>query len=429
MPAAKKNRSEDPTKPAVPSQPVWQRVGDSGSWERIPDADVALMDAAVKAKTPVVASTEVTYKPGKSIVFDLAKMTETDGADVRALRRLVPGVWEWKDDTGIFVQFYDEDNAMIESEWRKLPLGKGEGVFNTTNLSFNVGFNSPYRFELATVADDAGVVKGVQINQASGNKRELRRRTADEANAVWDTKAFGIAAMKPPADPDVPAAPAAAAAAPADDDAGLTRGVSFAGSVLAPPATWAPQTKPFQYFDVAEGSTEWKDVSGPFLKTLQRKGAKIISIRRIQNEPLWRFYALTRYRVAQRNGGDAKEQPQLYHGCRVRQNLDAIIEYGFDMRVARDGLAGLGIYFALSASYSNCGYVLMNPDKTKEMLVCRVAVGSHTMGKHGMKRPPPKPGKKNNGELYDSVARLPTMYVVFDNSQAYPEYLVKYRDV
>ena len=145
---------------------------------------------------------------------------------------------------------------------------------------------------------------------------------------------------------------------------------------------------------------------------------------------LWKFYALTRYRVAMRNSGNPNEK-YLYHGARVRENMDAIINFGFDMRVARNGLAGVGIYFAVHSSYSNCGYVLYDPaTKTKEMFVCRVAVGSCTKGKSGMVRPPPKSKKKaDQGDLYDSVHNNEdVMYIVFDNTQAYPEYLIKYKE-
>jgi hypothetical protein len=416
MPPAKKVRSEAAQAPLPPV--VWQRLSDDGKlWAEVPAGDAAVLETAFKTGLPSMTIATMSWAAGAPLTYDFAKFLES-GADgsSRPVRRLTPGVWEWKDDTGVFVAFYDEDNVMIEQAWRVMSPADAEAKFSTTKLSFNAGFNSQYTFSLQTCPKN-GELKGTQLNEDSGNVRELRRSTADVAMAVWDTKDFGIAAMKAP--PAMPADPTPAAGG---GDDGIARGASFASGIMKAPDTWEPQTQPLQYFDVKEGSAEYKDITGPFLKKLNCK-AKIISVRRIQNEPLWRFYALTRYRVAQRNKGDANEQAQLYHGCRVRQNLDSIIEYGFDMRVARDGLAGLGIYFALSSSYSNCGYVLQNPDKSKEMLVCRVAVGSHVQGKHGMKRPPPK-GKSN--ELHDSVSRLPQMYVVFDNSQAYPEYLIKY---
>lgn len=204
---------------------------------------------------------------------------------------------------------------------------------------------------------------------------------------------------------------------------------SHALDVFKLPDSWQPQTNNLEHFKIAEGSEEFNGIAAPFKKTLQQD-ATILSMHRIQNKNLWRFYALTRHRVASRNTHKDANEMLLYHGARVRENMNAIQEFGFDMRVARDGSAGIGIYFAVNSSYSNGGYVLRHPDGTKEMFVCRVAVGSHTQGKHGMKRPPPKSGKKAEaGELYDSVhnGHPISMYIVFDNNQAYPEYVIHYK--
>ena len=62
----------------------------------------------------------------------------------------------------------------------------------------------------------------------------------------------------------------------------------------------------------------------------------------------------------------------------------------FDMRVAATGLYGVGIYFAVNASYSDSGYVFQNTDKSKEMFICRVTCGKHVPGNSALRRPPPK---------------------------------------
>jgi poly [ADP-ribose] polymerase 7/11/12/13 len=60
----------------------------------------------------------------------------------------------------------------------------------------------------------------------------------------------------------------------------------------------------------------------------------------------------------------------------------------------------------------------------KKMLMCRVALGEVGQGKHGLRRPPSKPGKK--GDLYDSVSNGSNVFVIFDNHQSYPEYIVTF---
>merc|ERR1711862_249003 len=124
-------------------------------------------------------------------------------------------------------------------------------------------------------------------------------------------------------------------------------------------------------------------------------------------------------------GAKDANQMMLFHGARERKNMDAITNFGFDLRVANDGMYGVGIYFAVNAQYSDSGYVLQNKDKSKEMFICRVLTGRHVAGKHGIRRPPPVDTKNPNGELYDSVTggKPVIMHVVFDNSMALPEYV------
>jgi hypothetical protein len=414
MPPKKKAKVELTAAPAIAKGDAWQRLNDAGThWEDYSAADAAAIAAAAAAKLPSLAAGDAECAPkGATTMFDLGKLVETvlDTGRERPMRCLAAPAWEYKDDSGLFVGFYDDDNARLEGLYRACAFAPGApAVFQTKDLSFNVDFGSMYSFTIQPSAPGAAAA-GKQKNEDSGRERELRRGSAAAATAVWATADFGIAAMKAPPAPILPAAGAG--------------GGDSAAAIMAPPAHWQPQSKPMEYFTVDPATAEYADVLKPFVKTLNQKSHKIISVQRLQNTALWRFYALTRHRVAQRNGGNASER-NLFHGCRVRKNMDAILEYGFDMRVACDGLAGVGIYFALNASYSNCGYVLQNGDKSKEMIVCRVACGRDAPGLHGMKRPPLLP--KSTAESYDSTSRLPTMYVVYDNAQAYPEYIIKYK--
>ena len=415
MPPKKKARAEDAKADAGKLPTLWQWRDDAGVWSDFIEADAALLEKTFQSKKPVVTTKAMSFSTGNEVTFDFKAMTQTneETSKVRKIRRLAPGVWEFKDDDGGFVAFYDDDNATIETAWRAFPTGTG--TFSTKALSWNAGYDSKYTFTFKSdMKSDA--ITGVQRNEDSGTERQLRR-TQPEHSGAWDTTSYGIGGAVAPTVKDLPAALPDAGAAAIDV------------SILDPPDYWEKQSKPFQMFPVAEGSPEWKRVLKPFEDTLKVKSLKVHSVERIQNEALWRFYALTRFKVACRNGGDSKEACYLFHGARVRENMNAIMEYGFDLRVARDGLAGVGIYFATNSSYSNSGYVLQNPDKSKEMFVCRVALGTTSEGKHGMKRPPPKKGKKAGpDDLCDSVHRgkPPIMHVVFDNSQAYPEYLIKY---
>lgn len=437
MPPKKKLRAEESKLPAL----TWQWY-DGTLWSDFADVDAAILEKEHQAGNAQFTTGAMSFSIGSTTAYDLLQGTQTNTSTnvVRKIRRLTIGVWEYVDDHGMYVALYDEDNILLEALWRTLsPSG---GQFQTKALSWNKGFDSQYTFVLGASTTADGTIAGTQKNEDSANTRMIRR-VPPPSKVAWDTKGYGISGMKAPELPDAPAAPpavappaavaaeaavvpdAAAVAVPAPTPAALTAAVSLA--VFAPPPTWAPQTSPYQEFPVFEGTTEYQNATAEFVKTLKNK-VKIHSVTRIQNQLLWRFYALTRHRIALRNAGNPDER-FLFHGARVRENMNAIMQFGFDMRVARDGSAGVGIYFAVNSSYSNSGYVLQNPDKSKEMFVCRVTIGSCVQGKHGLKRPPNKTGK-NKDEYHDSVHNgMNIMYIVFENSQAYPEYLIKYTNL
>lgn len=90
---------------------------------------------------------------------------------------------------------------------------------------------------------------------------------------------------------------------------------------------------------------------------------------------------------------------------------------------------GKGTYFAVDPKYSANGYAAPDSSGHKRMYLARVLVGDFTQGKAGMITPPNK-GLGNSPDLYDSVtdsATKPTMFVVFKDNQAYPEYLITFK--
>ena len=63
------------------------------------------------------------------------------------------------------------------------------------------------------------------------------------------------------------------------------------------------------------------------------------------------------------------------------------------------------------------------------MFVAKVLCGNVTRGDPEYRIPPPLEGKPSTGPFYDSCVNSmenPTIYVVFDKSQCYPEYLIEY---
>lgn len=89
---------------------------------------------------------------------------------------------------------------------------------------------------------------------------------------------------------------------------------------------------------------------------------------------------------------------------------------------------GLGVYFAVNASYS-CSTTYTPADAGtghRHIYQCKVLTGEYIAGSSSYRVPP----VKANHILYDSVVNnvaSPIMYVVFNDTQAYPEYLITFK--
>jgi len=191
------------------------------------------------------------------------------------------------------------------------------------------------------------------------------------------------------------------------------------------PSYWDPQNSSHQSFDVKKGCDEWVRISTRFNESLPHQ--KIHRIERNQNKQLWLWFYLKKQELLAKNASSKGANEQfVFHGSRANA-YDIILTEGFDHRVANMGGAiGAGIYFAVSSATSS-GYVSGNKQH-KKMLFCRVLAGDVGQGKQGIRRPPEKKagwfGTKTI--LYDSVGNEGSVYVVFDNHQCYPEYVIHY---
>ncbi|KAM8857669.1 poly(ADP-ribose) polymerase family member 14-related sequence 1 [Synchiropus picturatus] len=154
----------------------------------------------------------------------------------------------------------------------------------------------------------------------------------------------------------------------------------------------------------------------------------VLKIERIQNPALWKSLEIKKKVMEQKNGHQNNEK-RLFHGT-TADSVANINEEGFNRSFAGKNAAnfGNGVYMAVSASYS-AQDTYSKPDANGEkcMYLCRVLTGDYTLGQQHMKVPP----AKNNSSLkYDSVVndmQKPTMFVIFHDSQAYPEYLISFK--
>ncbi|XP_041643514.1 protein mono-ADP-ribosyltransferase PARP14-like [Cheilinus undulatus] len=178
-------------------------------------------------------------------------------------------------------------------------------------------------------------------------------------------------------------------------------------------------------FPLTAGTKEYKDVETEVTRT--GLNANIISIERVQNPTLWQGYQIKKKQLEKKNNHKNNEK-QLFHGTGA-SSIDLINEHGFNRSHAGKHAAvyGNGTYFAVDPHYSAQGYAAPDSKGHKRMYLARVLVGDYTGGARGMLTPPAKSGKAS--DLYDSVTdnpNAPTMFIVFNDSHAYPEYLITF---
>ncbi|XP_056232020.1 protein mono-ADP-ribosyltransferase PARP14-like [Seriola aureovittata] len=179
-------------------------------------------------------------------------------------------------------------------------------------------------------------------------------------------------------------------------------------------------------FPLTVGSKEYSDVE----TELTRTGLipNIISIERVQNTTLWQSYQLMKKQLEVKNKHTNNEK-LLFHGTGAK-SIDLINNQGFNRGYAgaHGAMYGNGSYFAVDPAYSAGGYAKPDIKQHKRMYFARVLVGDYTTGRNGMITPPAR-GSGNAADLYDSVAdntANPAIFVVFNDIQAYPEYLITF---
>lgn len=173
-------------------------------------------------------------------------------------------------------------------------------------------------------------------------------------------------------------------------------------------------------------SPEYAEVLNLFKATCNRTVTKI---ERIQNPALWKSLQIKKHEMEVRNNHQNNEK-RLFHGT-SETTVPIINERGFNRSYAGVNATcyGKGSYFAVNASYSaNDTYSKPNQNGEKFMYLCRVLTGDHALGQQNMIAPPAKAG---SGVLtYDSVVdkmTTPNMFIVFHDTQAYPEYLITFK--
>ncbi|CAL8385540.1 unnamed protein product [Boreogadus saida] len=297
-------------------------------------------------------------------------------------------LWYWEDENGNWNQYESPTNSSTELE-QKFQNDPQEVV------EFTAG-SQAYTLSLQDM---------IQTNKSYGTKRLVRRRPRFRSSV--DVQDIRTSRNGPP-------------------------------HVQAFPRPWHKSQVPeigHKKVLLQDSSEEYKEVETLFRQTMT--AFDIVKIERIQNKSLWDQFQLQREQMKMRNGGRYVAERKLFHGTDSKF-IDAICCSNFDWRICgTHGTSyGNGSYFARDASYSH-NYT-GNASTVRSMFVSRVLVGHHTRGKAGYVRPPSKDGGDTlfKGALsrrtfYDSCVddiHSPSIFVVFDRPQIYPEFLLTYKE-
>ncbi|KAM4748713.1 protein mono-ADP-ribosyltransferase PARP12-like [Rhinophrynus dorsalis] len=294
--------------------------------------------------------------------------------------------WYWKDEYNRWIEYGKEENLHKAAELSSDDVEKAYLSDRGATLQFKVGTEA-YELRLKDM---------VQKNLALGTERKVCRRprfvSVEEAkrksrkpeSSLEDTKNF--------------------------------------------PLHWDMEQLPdvgYKLVSLDKASDEYNKVKDLFHNTLRT--VSIHSIERIQNPSLWEVYQWQKEQMKKKNGGKDVDERQLFHGTSDKLT-DAICQQNLDWRICglHGSMYGKGSYFARDASYSHT-YSTQSFSQVRAMFLARVLVGDFTAGNSSYLRPPAK--QLSSSGLYDScvdVVLNPSIFIIFEKHQIYPEYLIKY---
>ncbi|XP_029617187.1 protein mono-ADP-ribosyltransferase PARP12 [Salmo trutta] len=294
--------------------------------------------------------------------------------------------WFWEDEHGNWIQYASASGRHRAATITSEDLEKRFQEDNKAVMEFTAG-SQTYELSFPDM---------IQTNKQYSTKKVVRRRPVFVSSADAQT----IKTSK--------------------------RAPSNHSNFRALPGHWdkahTPETG-YERVDLPCLSVEFKEIQGLFQNTM--RGFSIRQIQRIQNKSLWEVFQWQRDLMKKNNRGRNVTEKQLFHGTDSKY-LHAICLNNFDWRICGlNGTAyGKGSYFARDAKYSNS---YSGQSNMRSMFVCRVLVGDYTKGHSRYLRPPSKDG--GDTIFYDSCVddvSNPSIFVVFEKHQVYPEYLIHY---
>ena len=190
------------------------------------------------------------------------------------------------------------------------------------------------------------------------------------------------------------------------------------------PREWELQSQPIVLTDILKRSPEWSKICARMRMTLK---CNVLSIKRIQNKFLWEKYVQHKELMTHK-GSQSSTEKELFHG--TSSNPPKCIyesEEGFDMRYSREGLWGLGNYFAENANYASC-FAYNQFNEVLQLFLVKVLVGDscEIMPDSNLRMPPFKYDSKIRYDTVNGHSKGSRVYITYSNDKAYPFYLISY---
>ncbi|XP_039918886.1 zinc finger CCCH-type antiviral protein 1-like isoform X4 [Hirundo rustica] len=193
------------------------------------------------------------------------------------------------------------------------------------------------------------------------------------------------------------------------------------------PSHWDASALPdfgYKAVVISSATSEYNGIKQLFHQTM--KNYSILNIQRIQNPSLWKVFQWQKEKMKRENGGKEVREKHLFHGT-DNTSMKTICTQNFDWRICGSNGTnyGKGSYFARDACYAHA--YCQATAQGHLMFVARVLVGDYVKGNAAFVRPP----EKNADKLwfYDSCVDNelnPSVFVVFEKHQVYPEYIIEY---
>jgi poly [ADP-ribose] polymerase 10/14/15 len=219
----------------------------------------------------------------------------------------------------------------------------------------------------------------------------------------------------------------------------IIRRVDLSATMMAfpIPKNW-DQNKKCDLITLDANSEEYKAVSTKFTNSgMNGRFTAIVSIERVQHERLYFQYQV--HKKAFKEQGKADER-ELWHGS-LGDSIENIWTTGFNRSYCGRNATvyGKGVYFASTSVYSH-SYTNFGSQRGQmgnhgkflgqhgHMFLSKVLVGKYEVGSQATE-------SKNlprliDGKVVDSTVdnkAAPTIFVIFHDAQAYPEYLITYQ--